>query len=519
MLFRVVFVLKRYTCYDIEDFFVFGFGLNEDKGSLGGSLKGLLENRISAFNISSRNSISPIQSWNASRHICDNSSKRPFLMSDEEGGSVYRLAPPRTMGISPMGLTSTGNPAYAYSMASRMASELGIMGVNVFLSPVIDCNTEHANPIIGKRSFSDSPEEVVRFGREFCKGVHSQGILTTGKHYPGHGATVDDSHSVLPIINLPEQTFRDVHIRPFAELIQEDLLDLLMTAHIVVPEIDDRAATVSRRFLTEIARDELGFEGLIITDCLEMDAVKNTMGIEHATVEAFRAGADLILISHSPELQRRSMRAFADAVQDGTIPKERLGQSARRIETARERLREQGTLQDVERLERDHDSSFDSELAEKSLVLHRNEGVIPISIGSEITVVELSSTVTGLEEAFINTSRTRDIISEFFKIKHYFATGYSEECFEIDEMRRLVPTKTPLIVISSSRGSRQIFSVAKLLNALCKEYPRNILVSARDPYDASCLKGFKAAISTFGMMPHNIRAMCRLLSGGCHDLH
>ncbi|SSC12607.1 putative Uncharacterized lipoprotein YbbD [Mesotoga infera] len=499
----------------ISRFFSFGFGLNEEKGAIGPSLINLLEEGVSAFNLSARNVVNPPSLWNLIGFIRERSGSIPFIMSDEEGGPVKRLVPGFTRGISHMGLAKAG-PSMAYDMANCMAREASAVGVNVFFSPVLDCNSETANPIIGIRSFSADPHETALLGAEFCKGLHSAGVLTTGKHFPGHGATREDSHLCLPVVDISEKTFRSVHLFPFEKLIGEDHLDFLMTAHIVYPSIDDKPATLSRKILTTIAREELGFTGVIITDCLEMDAMKKIYGIERATVDAFNAGADMILLSHTPELQRKAIEAMKGAVEDGTIPMRRVKESLLRIEETREKLSRQDypyCRADFSRALFAPDDSLQKALAEKSVVIWRNGGNIPLEKNSAIVLVELSPTVTGLNEVEVSSSVTRKIVSRFFKIERSYTLGYDTPPDKLVALEELVNSGASLVVITASRGSEQIKPLRETLERLAGKSGKSILISGRDPYDADTLEAFGASLATFGLLPDSIEAACMAICG------
>jgi len=507
----VVFI-KSMNSGIISRFFSFGFGLNEEKGAIGPSLIDLLEEGISAINISARNVVNPPSLWNLIGFIRERSGSIPFIMSDEEGGPVKRLVPGFTRGISHMGLTEAG-PSMAYDMASRMAREASAVGVNVFFSPVLDCNSETANPIIGIRSFSADSHETARFGAEFCRGLHSAGVLTTGKHFPGHGATREDSHLCLPVVDISEKIFRSVHLFPFEKLIGEGHLDFLMTAHIVYPSIDDKPATLSRKILTTIAREELGFTGVIITDCLEMDAMKKIYGIERATVDAFNAGADMILLSHTPELQRRAIEALKGAVEDGTIPMRRVKESLLRIEETREKLSHPDYRAGFSQVLFAPDDLLQKTLAEKSVVIGRNGGDIPLEKNSAIVLVELSPTVTGLNEVEVSSSETRRIVSRFFKIERSYALGYDTPPDKLVALEELVNSSTSLVVITASRGSEQIKPLKETLEKLALKSGKSILISGRDPYDTCTLEAFGASLATFGLLPGSIEAACMAICG------
>ena len=505
--------MRRGSLEILSRFFSFGFGLNEERGTAGSSLMALLNEGITAFNISARNVVDPRGLLSLLDFVRERSNLLPFIMSDEEGGPVKRLVPGFTRGISHMGLASTGDLSLVGEMARCMAGEAKEVGVNVFFSPVLDCNIDTANPIIGIRSFSADPYEVIRFGAEFCIGIHSAGVLTTGKHFPGHGATREDSHLCLPIVDISERIFREVHLRPFGNLIEEGHLDFLMTAHIVYPSIDEKPATLSEKILTSIAREELGFNGVIITDCLEMDSMNRVYGIERATVEAFKAGADMILISHTPELQRRAYIALKGAVEDGTIPLQRVKESLFRVEQAREKLPHPEERIHSPSVLSKPDVLLQKKLAEKSLSIRRNNGAIPIEKHSAIIMVELTPTVTGLNEVEISNSETRKNFSTFFNVERFYTLGYLTSAEEIIALEKESNSNVPIVVLTASKGSEQMKPLRKILEKLAHKGRKSILISGRDPYDADNMEFFGATLATFGLLPESIRAACMAICG------
>jgi beta-N-acetylhexosaminidase len=257
----------------------------------------------------------------------------PLTISvDQENGVVRRL--PKDIPGLPgnMALGATGNPQWALQSGQLTAQLLRHVGINFNLAPVLDVNNNADNPVIGVRSFGDRPDMVATFGVKFIQGLQSQGVIACGKHFPGHGDTTVDSHLQLPTIHHDRQRLERVELMPFKKAIEAGV-DALMTAHIVFPAIEPQPipATLSGRVLTELLRQELGFEGLIITDCLEMNAVADTVGVGAGAVMALQARADLGLVSHRLDLQLEVIAAILDAVKTGTLSEERLENAYERV--------------------------------------------------------------------------------------------------------------------------------------------------------------------------------------------
>ena len=228
-----------------------------------------------------------------------------FISMDQEGGQVNRLTTGTQMPGN-MALGATGNPEYAYTVASVLAEEMAVQGINLNLAPVLDVNNNPANPVIGTRSFSDDPNVVAAFGQRYVDGIHSKGVMTALKHFPGHGDTATDSHTGLPMINKSKQQLKQTELVPFGAVAKSS--DFVMTAHIQYPQIEKETyvsksgkkitlpATLSKTILTDMLRKEIGFDGVIITDSMTMDAISKNFDQMDATRLSINAGANMILI-------------------------------------------------------------------------------------------------------------------------------------------------------------------------------------------------------------------------------
>jgi beta-N-acetylhexosaminidase len=215
--------------------------------------------------------------------------------------------------------------------------EARALGVHVPFAPVLDVNNNSINPIINVRSFGEDPAEVARLGRAFVTGVQDAGALATGKHFPGHGDTETDSHLDLPVINVSRERLEAVELPPFRAAVDSGIAGI-MTAHISVPALTGAAgipSTLSRAVLTDLLREEMGFQGLVFTDAMDMYAIDRRHGRGEAAVRALEAGADVILMPPDP---RAAVAGIVGAVRDGRVAEERLDESVRRLLEAKERV-------------------------------------------------------------------------------------------------------------------------------------------------------------------------------------
>ena len=248
---------------------------------------------------------------------------------DEEGGDVTRLE--AATGSSYPGNAALGavdDVELTEQVAASIAADLTEVGVNLNLAPVADVNTNPLNPVIGIRSFGADGELVARHVAAFVRGLQGAGVAACAKHFPGHGDTSEDSHLQLPVVDaLAEEA-----LLPFRAAVSAGV-QTIMTAHIVVRSLGESPATMSRDILHALLRQEMGFEGLVMTDALEMRAISATIGVKEGAVQAIAAGADALCLGH--DLFEGSVRsvcdALADAVRSGRLAESRLADAAARV--------------------------------------------------------------------------------------------------------------------------------------------------------------------------------------------
>jgi beta-N-acetylhexosaminidase len=266
-----------------------------------------------------------------------------LIAADQEGGMVARLNEqhgfPATVSAQTLG--ERNDPAYTCAQAESMARTLAAAGVNHNLAPVVDVNTNPANPVIGglSRSFSADPTIVIEQARVFIQAHHAQGVTTTLKHFPGHGSSQADSHLGLVDISA---AWQPLELEPYRALIGAGLADAIMTAHVFNTQLDPiYPATLSKAVITGILREELGYDGVVITDDMNMGAITAQHGFEQAAVMAIGAGADILAygnnLVYDPDVAGRAIAALLAAVERGELSEERIDESYRRITALKSR--------------------------------------------------------------------------------------------------------------------------------------------------------------------------------------
>ncbi|MEK5026336.1 beta-N-acetylhexosaminidase [Paenibacillus sp. FSL M7-1046] len=259
--------------------------------------------------------------------------KAPLWISiDQEGGMVARITEGVALMPGGMAIAAAGSVEDAYQAALISGRELSAMGINLNYAPVLDVNNNARNPVIGVRSFGESPEKVADYGAATIRGFQDAGVAATAKHFPGHGDTDVDSHLDLPTVRHDRARMDSVELVPFRRAIAEGV-DAMMSAHIYFPALEQEKlpVTLSKAVLTGLLREELGFGGIIMTDCMEMNAIAEHYGTVEASVLAIAAGADIVLISHRADRQLAAIEAILHAVAEGRISEARIDDSVRRL--------------------------------------------------------------------------------------------------------------------------------------------------------------------------------------------
>lgn len=316
-----------------------------------------------------------------------------LITADLEGGTglIFRGG---TRFPKAMALGATFDPENARRVGRMTALEARSIGVNVNFYPVMDVNNNPLNPIINIRSFGENPQQVSRMGVAYIEGFQENGLIATAKHFPGHGDTSSDSHLQLPVITVSRERLERVELLPFREAIRAGVR-AVMTAHLVVPALEPRwgvPASLSERISTGLLREELGFDGLIFTDALNMGGLRHHYGEAEAAVGAFSAGADLILFPPSVE---RAFFGLRDALRQGRIPRARLDESVRRILEVKARLGlHRSPLADLSAIDQQVGSpeqlESSQQIMDRAITLVRDEeNVLPFAPGPNAKILLL----------------------------------------------------------------------------------------------------------------------------------
>jgi beta-N-acetylhexosaminidase len=323
--------------------------------------------------------------------------KIPLLIASDLERGLGNQIDGATLFPPVMSLGAAGSEELAYRMGKITALEARAIGIHMTYAPVVDVNINPDNPIINVRSFGEDPQQVGRLAVPFIKGCQENGLIATAKHFPGHGDTTEDSHTVLPTVNADRERLDRVEIYPF-KIAVESGVQAIMAAHLSLPALDPTLnvpSSLSKPILTGLLREELGFDGIIVTDAMGMGGVTTLYEPEEAALSAIKAGIDMVLLPPKP---KEVVDALVQAVRDGEISEERIDLSVKRILEAKARLGlYKQKLVDFELLDiriapRVHLKQAEATF-EKSMTLVKNEdAVIPLSKENQsIAVLSLSS--------------------------------------------------------------------------------------------------------------------------------
>jgi beta-glucosidase len=312
-----------------------------------------------------------LQSW----------AKIPLLIAADVEEGVGQRFEGATCFPPPMALSNLTTPHAAVDLAEQMgavtAREAKAIGLNWLMAPVVDVNNNPANPVINVRSFAETSIEVSRLGSAFIRGAKSHAVLTTAKHFPGHGDTAIDSHLQTPTIDCDRERFTNVELPPFASAIATGV-DAVMTAHVYAPVLDAQyIATLSPKIVTDLLRQEMKFDGLIVTDALVMAGIADRYTVEQVAVQAVIAGADILLMPVDPVA---TIEAICAAVAEGTINPYRIKASVERIWQAKIRVcSEQPTLDHLyDELGSEENLQASQEITVNSLRVHQPPLLTPL---------------------------------------------------------------------------------------------------------------------------------------------
>lgn len=440
----------------------------------------------------------------------------PLLIStDQEGGRVTRItAPQATATPGNMAVGATGDPANAYAETAILGGELRAMGINQNHAPDADVNTEPSNPVIGIRSFSDRPEVVAEYVRAAVRGYQEseQASRTTSaavKHFPGHGGASDDSHASLPTIRRTLEQWRGIDAVPFRAAIDAGVQEV-MSAHIVMPDIDPSGepATLSPRMITGLLRQELGYDGLISTDSLRMQGVRELHSDAEIPVLALKAGIDQLLMPIDLNL---AINSVLSAVRDGKLDEKRIDDSVRRIL----RLKYQRGLADYhpvdlaelpKRVATESNRARARQITEQAVTVVREDAnLLPLKRKPARVLIAGwdRETAEGLASSVGKRSSETTVLE----------TGSDPNETKIAEAVRAADTHDLVIVLTKGAADGMEQGQQRLLEALADHDKPLVAVAAQLPYDTGYVDRVRTWLATYSVTTDSLEALTKVIYG------
>ncbi|MEO6999999.1 MAG: glycoside hydrolase family 3 protein [Terracoccus sp.] len=436
------------------------------------------------------------------------------IATDQEQGVVTRIGPPATQFPGSMALGAGGSNADARTAAAITGRELLAMGVNTDFAPVCDVNVNALNPVIGTRSFSSHPDLAARLVAAQVAGYQRDGgISSSAKHFPGHGDTATDSHVAFPVITHTRQQWEQIDAPPFRAAIREQI-DMIMTAHLSFPALDDSGdpATLSHAILTGVLREELGFTGVIVTDSLAMQGVRDLYGDAEVAVRALLAGADQLLMTPAMD---DAYAAVLAAVRSGRLKRRDLDAKVERVLRLKYR---RGVVErpyaNPERVNRvvgtDRHLAAASTITDRTTTLVKNEAsVLPLAVGgTKVLVTGYGVTTTATLAAALGTKGAA---------VQTLVTGTSPTDAQVADAVAATSANDTVVVttmkawdtsVTDPRGGQQ-----KLVHALLATGRPVVVVAVRDPYDIAYFTDAPTYLATYSYSPVAIEAVARVITG------
>lgn len=471
-------------------------------------------NRIASFMLFARN-MPDLESARAMLEQLHALAEQPLICIDQEGGRVTRLPAPATHLPSAMAVGATGATPLAFRAGQATARELRAMRINAVLAPVLDVNVNPANPVIGTRAFGDTADVVTRMGLAWMRGAQGEGVAACAKHFPGHGDTHVDSHAALPRIDKPRSELERVELAPFRAAVAAGV-KMVMPGHLLLSALDpERPASLSRAIVSGLLRDEMGFDGVVITDALDMDAVATRYGIPGAAVEAALAGCDLVvpIVQHA-----ETLAALQQAYDDGRLAPRQVEDSLERIQRLRARL---GAAPEADAawLGAAEHGELAAEIARAAIRVHDPYQSLPLRGLDGFFVVEFAlGKATIAEGPALGSGKLLRRLRERRAAVEGVTLALDPEVATTDEVCQRAAAASGLMI--ATRQARLFDRQQRLCRELLALGKPTVLVALRDPYDsalfvpdADAMPGNVCTVATFDDSPAMLDALGSVLLG------
>lgn len=433
-----------------------------------------------------------------------------FITIDQEGGMVTRLGQDGVNMPGAMAISATGDTSNAYQAGFLTGGQLRAIGVNFNLAPTVDINSNMGNPVIGVRSFGDRAEQVAEYAVSMTKGLLEGGVLACAKHFPGHGDTNVDSHLGLPSVDKSLEELEQCELYPFLRVIEAGI-PAVMTTHILFPKLEEEKlpATMSRKIITGILRERLGFGGLIVSDCMEMSAIKQYYGTVEGVLHAVKAGVDFVFISHTASVAREVAEALTEALEQQEISREEMEASLERIINLKETI----AIEKPSNNEYDVATgiSFASRLLKKSIT--------PVHMPSD-TLPELGAYPLFIGAPLFRATNVSNLEIEGLQFSKFLTKRFGGKAIQTS------PNPTEAEILEALENANSYSSIVlgtynghlnpgqlKLIQEASKKHDSVIVFALRNPYDLKELPDKVYGIAVYEYTAKSLEAIAQLLEG------
>jgi beta-N-acetylhexosaminidase len=439
-----------------------------------------------------------------------------LIAADQEGGQLIALGDQTTPFPGNLALGATRSVELAERVGYALGRELAALGVNVDYAPACDVNVNPQNPVIGTRSFGEAPGSVARLTAAMVKGLQGAGIAATAKHFPGHGDTASDSHYGTPIVQHSRERLRQVELPPFVAAIEAGV-KLILTAHVAVPSIDgqtDLPATLSTRILRGILREELNFDGVVVTDAMDMRAITQGAGFGIDTICAAAAGADLLLLTTAVD-QAAAHASLLLAARRGLLSMVDLDASAARIAALKQWLAARPAPPPLDIVGCAEHQALAAEVAEQSVTLVRDDAhLLPITLSptAKIAVVmPRPLDLTPADTSSYVTPALAQAARAFHANVDEFVVAQDPADADIAAVRQAM-SDYDLIIAGTLNAFNQPHQ-AELVKVLLRCGKPVIVAALRMPYDLQSFPDAPTYLCTYSILSPSMQALVKVLWG------
>lgn len=446
-----------------------------------------------------------------------------FISIDQEGGMVTRIYRGATFFPGNMAFASSGVKESTLKEGRIEGQELRSLGINMNLAPVMDVNCNPYNPVIGTRSYGDNPEKVAELGTHLIRGLKESGVVAVCKHFPGHGDTSVDSHLDLPCVDHSMERLEKVELFPFKRAIEKGA-DGIMSAHVLFPAIEKRKlpATLSYKVLTELLKNNMGFKGLVITDCVEMNAIASYYGSEEAAVMAINAGADIICISHSRDVEIKCAERIKEAVLNGEIKESRIDESVSKIIEMKEKYNLfDNCFPDLDKAESfagcRENRNFAEYISDRSIKIVKDDRkLLPVSKGEKVVSISTkAAALTGADyEIEMNVPFCERLKSKLSGKSFVIPLDPDEDLIN----KIVLSCKDAEKIIIGTYNALFHKNQIELINRINEVNKNVIVVSLRNPYDILDIKNVSTYINAYEYTDLSVKSSIKVIMNNMDEM-